>query len=289
MMTMKESTKLFLSTLFYPGEPIYASPDKYSSKKNELTGEWEIYRPSIEQKDINEETTVLVGINPIQGLSRNDSNVTARRNFLLEADEMALPQQKPYMDKLGIPYSIAVYSGSRSIHFGVCLEENISEVDYKFYAKWLYNIAPKLDPHIGIPSKGIRFPGVQRPKGKKQVLIEPPKGKIPLEQFLYFLSKYERFMPKPEIEEDIKPFKRRNAEGLADWVKTGLRNGFSFEKGRNNGWFSVAYEFSKWGYNYEETEYLLKPYFTEEPGFRLSEWRYTLKNGYNKAKRKYWK
>jgi len=286
---MNETTRIFLETLFNPGEHIYASPDKFTSKRLDDDSDWELYRPSIDQKDIDETNTVLVSVNPLKGDIRNDDNVTAYRTFLVEIDDGLLSEQKKYIDDSGLPYSLCVFSGNKSLHFAVTLDHDLPSIDlYRFHAEWILKTLPKADPLTKNPSRSIRFPGVWRPGSNKQQALAEYRGRISYDKLMAYLSKHPDAMPKTEVEENFEPIEN-NRHGMARWVKLGLKNGFDMSKGRNQSWFAIAYEFGKCGYDLETTFEALEPMYTNEADFNEREWRFTVKNGHTKAVRKYWK
>jgi hypothetical protein len=285
---MKETTKVFLETLFNPGEHIYASPYGYTSKRTEDGKDWEFYWPSIEQKDIDETNTLLVSINPLKGDVRNDDNVTAYRTFLVEIDDGKLSDQKKYIDDSGLPYSLCIFSGNKSLHFAVTLDHDLPSHElYTMHAEWILNTLPKADPLTKNPSRSIRFPGVIRPNAKMQALVEN-RGRISYDKLMAYLSKYPEAMPKPEVDEDFEALPN-NKTGMAKWVVLGLKNGFDMSKGRNASWFAIAYEFGKCGYDLETTFEALEPMYTREVDFNEREWQATIRNGHTKALKKYWR
>lgn len=271
-----------LKILFNEGEEVYASPDKYSSKWNEDSQEWDIYRPSVLTENIDMEKTVLLGINPIKGLKRSDENVTAFRSFLVEMDGMGLKQQQEYIKELGVPYSACVYSGNKSLHFAITLDQDLPDISYyRYLAKWILAAIPKADQATKNPSRAIRFPGVNRPGGKRQTLIEVGE-RISLAKLRYFLSKHPEAMPKEERISDIS-YKKDDYLSLSTWVIMGLKNGFDFSIGRNNRWYSIAVEFGKSGFELDKTIGLLHPYFIPDSDFTTNEWMATLRSGWKKG------
>lgn len=271
-----------LKLLFNEGEEVYASPDKYSSKWNEQKQEWDIYRPSVDVSKVNTHNTVLLGINPIKGVKRSDENVTAFRSFLIEMDGMGLPQQLEYIKQSGLPYSACIFSGNKSLHFAVTLDQDLPNIEYyRFLAKWILASLPKADQATKNPSRAIRFPGVNRPGGKKQVAIEIGE-RINLAKLRHYLSKFPDAMPKQEKILDIS-YKEEDYSSLSTWVLMGLKNGFDFEIGRNNRWFSVAVEFGKSGFNLDKTISLLHPYYTPDGDFTTTEWKAALTSGWKKG------
>ena len=224
----------------------------------------------------------MLGINPIKGLKRSDDNVTAYRSFLVEMDGMALKQQQEYIKQLGVPYSACVFSGNKSLHFAITLDSDLPDISYyKYIAKWILAAIPKADQATKNPSRGIRFPGVKRPGGKDEVLIEIGE-RISLAKLRYFLSQHPEAMPKEEKIHDIS-YKKDDYLALSTWVVMGLKDGFDFSIGRNNRWFSVAVEFGKSGFGVEKTIGLLHPYFIPDTDFSTAEWTTAIKSGWKKG------
>ena len=114
---MKEITESFLKLLFNEEETVCVSNGKFgyhsvSQNLDKIT----LVSPSDKVGDqcITEEDINLVAINPISGF-RRDENITAYRTFLMEFDEMSLSDQRTYVEKLDMPYSICIFSGNKSI------------------------------------------------------------------------------------------------------------------------------------------------------------------------------
>lgn len=281
-MANNQQGEKLLKILFNEGEEVYASPDKYSSKWNEDTQSWDLYRPSVSLNNVDFNRTVLVGINPIKGVKRSDENVTAFRSFLIEMDGMGLKQQHDYIKELDVPYSACVFSGNKSLHFAITLDQDLPDISYyKYLSKWILGSIPKADQATKNPSRGIRFPGVKRPGGKDQTLVDT-RERISLAKLRYFLSKHPEAMPKEEKIVDIS-YKKEDYFSLSTWVIMGLKNGFDFSIGRNNRWFSVAVEFGKSGFDVDKTIGLLHPYFIPDTDFTTGEWTATIKSGWKKG------
>jgi len=285
---MREDLKKFTEILFNEGEEVYASPFGYTSKWDAEKNEWAFLWPSRPQRRIEEDNCTLISINPLKGDSRNDDNVTAFRSFLIEMDSGSLAEQKSYIEASGLPYSLCVFSGSKSLHYAVTLEHDLPSLEvYKFYAEWLLKTLPLADQMTKNPSRGIRIPGVQRPGKYKQTLVEA-RGRVTHNQFLAYLSKHPDKKPQPEAVEKFE-FKEQNVKSMAGWVKKGLTQGFDMSRGRNGTWFSVGYEFGKCGYDLETTFETLEPLYEPEPTFKEHEWRAAVSNGHTKAVKKYWR
>lgn len=119
-------------------------------------------------KDMQFENGEFFVINPIKG-GRSDSNVTAYRNILVEIDDMPLPSQFNHLKSLNMPYSTVVYSGGKSLHYIISLEESVSSKEvYTLLVRWIYNIINSVDPSKYVdeqnknPARLSRFPNVIR-------------------------------------------------------------------------------------------------------------------------------
>ncbi len=136
----------------------------------------------------------FVAINPLQG-KRCDANVTAFRNILIEADTLAPDLQLARMTGLAMPYSTAVHSGGKSIHFVIALTEALpSRAAYDVLTRCVFRALEKLgypvDDACKNPSRFTRMPGTIRPdKGTAQALLEV-KGRVTLAQLEAWLDKH---------------------------------------------------------------------------------------------------
>jgi hypothetical protein len=286
---MTKNQQLFLSTLFNPDEEIYASPDKYSSSWDKEKQQWKIYRPSILQTDIPENTN-LISINPLKGNTRSDQNVTSFRNFLVEMDEGSLAFQLKTVDDTKLPYSLAVFSGGKSIHFAVCLSESLPSIEvYKFYAEWILNTVPKADLATKNPSRAIRYPDVVRndsPSKKIQKLVKQ-QDRISFTKLRQYLSFHIDKMPQPEKQDHFDDIEENDKAALANWLVIGMKKGFDFSIGRNNRWFAVGVEFAKCGFSLTNSIDILEKVFAPDPDFSRTEWTAAIKSGFSHGLKKY--
>lgn len=267
---MKQTTKDFLNLFFNEGESICFSANKYAY-------------PSEPQENINEENTVLVAINPING-QRNDDNVTSYRSFLVECDDMPLAEQWQYIKDMEFPFSYCCFSGGKSLHFGLVLDHDIpSDHIYRHTYQWILNILEKADQNTKNPSRSIRFPGVIRAdKGKEQKLVYMGK-RIGLDELSKWLNKYPHKTPKPFVR---KHFNKGapNVKGIKNWAKRALKEGVhNEERGRNQTWMSLGCEFAMNGFAMDDTIRYLERYFEEESDFKHREWLSAVKSGWNYA------
>lgn len=116
--------------------------------------------------------TPFFSINALTG-RRSDANVEKHRTFLLEFDNIPLDEQFRLMQYSGYEYTAAVYSGGKSIHFFITLENPVSADEYASIAKRLHLAFPAADKTTKNPSRLARLPGVIRPDtGKEQILMQ---------------------------------------------------------------------------------------------------------------------
>lgn len=290
---MDETGKKLLNLMFRPEETVCVSHNKYgyhSIPLSEVLGkevvtlvptEESCAKRKIEWKPENFEKAftgnlTLVALNPIKGW-REDSNCTAFRNFLIEMDAGDLKGQYEYIQYMGIPYSAVIFSGNKSLHFLISLEQDLpDEKEYRFFSEWILNALPMADDKTKNPSRGIRIPGAFREPQKKQRLVEL-KGPVNNTKLLLWLAKHMDAKPK-------KPEKRvpgsRNFDAMPMWVTERLIKGIDPAKGRNQQWYAIAYEFALTGYTESETLEFLGDYFTPERDFKEREWRTAIKSAF---------
>jgi hypothetical protein len=286
---MTEMTQSFLKLLFNEGETICVSPYNagyHSVEQTALNGDIYLISPNeekapimIHEKDIN-----LVAINPIKGYKR-DENVTAFRSFLIECDTETLEEQKRYVDESGLPYSLCVYSGNKSLHFGIVLDEALPSASvWKWFNQWILNILTKADQQVKSPSRAIRFPGNQRKNGKKLVQsLVIINGRVKLEVFFKWIYQFEDKKPKKE-----KKFAQGSVyHGALDVskipkdLKDRLKE--SITEDRNATWFKLAFRLSKIGFDIQQLTTYLEQFFQEESDFKRREWEACIKSAHKIA------
>lgn len=225
----------------------------------------------IKNKTIKTVELTHLCINACKGF-RADSSITKFRTFLLEIDTGTLQSQFNYIKSLNIPYSCTIFSGSKSLHTAIVLEEPIKDEKlYRYFYKWILNVAALCDQQVKNPSRCIRFPGNIRPEtGKEQKLLQL-KSRIKIEDLLNWLKKYPEC--KPKIREKKALTNGGNFAKLSLWVKEIMKTGnINYEGGRNRRWYSLFCNFANAGYSMEESITILEKFFQEESDFRKKEW-----------------
>lgn len=171
---MKSSLQTYLDLLFEPGESVCFGQDPRSTRAQPVHE-----HPGHAQ---------YVTVNPVHD-KRRDSNVTSFRSFLVEFDGLALDKQLETLQARNVPYTTLVFSGNKSYHAVISLEEPLesSEV-YRHYARLIKKAVPEADPACGNPSRFTRLPmGVNTKTGKIQDLLEA-HDRVPNERFTSWLA-----------------------------------------------------------------------------------------------------
>lgn len=284
---MKDLKRL-LDLFYQPTDTICLSDSKFAYHAvpiaSVLTGEVTLVSPNtkVSNKTVKTEELTLLSINPVNGF-RNDENVYRHQAFLFEIDVGNAKSQLDYVNSLGLPFSAAIWSGNKSIHFLTVLEEPVDVKTYRILVQWALNIATLCDQNCKNPSRCVRIPGVIRPDtGKEQKLIEI-RSKVSISNFLEWLNRYEHLKPK-----ERQPKKHLTNEdsyaNLSGWVRFMLKNKhIDFgTRGRNLTWFAIFSDFAIAGYTLEESEAILGNYFVEEHDFKFREWSRTAQSAFEK-------
>jgi hypothetical protein len=289
-----QSGRQLLDLLFREGEEICVSHDEFGYHSVPLTHldyeTIELVSPSdkVENKIISTSEIKLVALNPTKGF-RRDENVTSFRNFLVEVDDMPLQDQLTYVGVMNLPYSACVFSGNKSLHFAICLEDSLPSYNtYYYYANWILNVMQKADQKTKNPTRSIRFPGAIR-NGKEQKLVSL-RPRITVAELTAWLSQYEGLKPTGfgDSSEKRALIADRNLmpKQLPGWVMEKVVGGVDKSKGRNLEWFKIGSEFGKVGYYAEDAIEFLDAYFVSEYDFKRSEWIVAIKSGIKNGRKK---
>lgn len=273
-----------LNLMFKSGERINISPNKYPfhaiplenafSESVAMLPQSEDAKPAETHRS---DTFTLVSLNPSNGW-RLDENCVAFRNFLIEMDIGPLDEQIAYIEKLGMPYSASIFSGGKSIHFLISLDQDVpTQKAWRKLNQWVLNIVTLSDQNCKNPSRSIRVPGSEREPGKFQKLVEF-KGKVELKELRRWLEQYPHLEPKQAEKRPVSG--EYDFSKVKPWVIKTLIDGLNPQKGRNAQWFAIACEFALAGYSFDDTIVWLEQFFAEESDFKKKEWENTVKSGF---------
>jgi len=138
------------------------------------------------------EKLLWVSLNPFKQYStRSNDNVLVLRNFILESDTLSLQQQQQLIFDLKMPYSTCVFSGGKSLHYVISLENPLSDIaEWKSVFKRLHNIVLGSDPKMDRPCVFTRTPGVLRVDKERIQTAVRLGSRIPNDVFFEWLNRF---------------------------------------------------------------------------------------------------
>lgn len=113
-------------------------------------------------------------INPLKDVHGGNflTNIAACRNFLIEFDGgESCEDQWKYVEEIRLPFTLCTYSGGKSLHFIIALDEALEMDTYYHFSKILVETIQGADKLIN-PNRAARLPGAIRDNGVEQELIE---------------------------------------------------------------------------------------------------------------------
>lgn len=216
---------------------------------------------------------------------RCDANVTAYRNFLIEIDSLPLEDQERYVSDLRLPYSTKVYSGGKSYHFIISLEQPLSDrKEYDSFALKILKIVGKADKTVKNPSRLSRCPGhFREDKGREQQLLEvrSRSPKIVIED--WFTLHNIPLVDKTEVVRQVIPINLNaiSANNLSGFTKNFLM--FGAEEGeRNISLFRAACNCRELGFNFDQTVEVLAPALANLGEFSEMEFYRTIRSAFSR-------
>jgi hypothetical protein len=149
-----EQTALQLRLLFDPDDNVCYKPDVYTR---------------------SEGPAAFFCINPLRDPAGKVSleNIACYRNILIEFDRSTLAQQaKKYEERYRLPYTTKTFSGSKSLHYIISLEEPVTLAEYQLLNVVLHAVLVTCDTSTKNPNRLSRTAGqVRKDKNKEQTLL----------------------------------------------------------------------------------------------------------------------
>lgn len=168
----------FVECLFNSDESTCFSPSPYGTRITPIA-------------NVNPKTCAFFSINPLDNTkTRADSAVIKYRNILIEFDKLSLEEQEKHVTSIGMPYSTVVYSGSKSRHYIISLEQDLPDQHiYRTLVRRIYKAVGEslVDKNCKNPSRFSRLPGHIRPDTNKEQTLLGVRGRVPnsvLEEWL---------------------------------------------------------------------------------------------------------
>lgn len=212
--------------------------------------------------DPNPTENAFFSINPMdRDKTRSDSAVILYRNILIEMDKIPLEQQDQHITEIGMGYTTAVYSGSKSIHYIISLEDALTDESvYRALVKRVYKAVGNdlVDQANKNPSRFSRLPEHTRlDTGNEQKLLAV-NSRVPNSTLEEWLN--ERGAPQEELWDNLTPEPRstfKNYSRLYGATKNFLM--FGAPKGEwNPRLFKASADLCRCGYSIEEATGELK-------------------------------
>lgn len=130
-------------------------------------------------------------VNPLKkGTTRATKNISEFRNFVIEFDDIPIEHQTTLVSRMGLPFSTAVYSGNKSIHFVIALTEAVTQGKYAELATHLKYAVRNCDKACLEPARLTRCPHDDQPQ-----LID--YGPVEIAELEAWLAKYP--MPRQRV------------------------------------------------------------------------------------------
>jgi hypothetical protein len=195
---MKEKVNKFYSTLFDIGEgigfqnaPFDKSTNDFKYRKNRVV-KW---NGTIEDYNFDFQFYCINPIHPTLDNNPTDSekhsrnkpritqeNVTSIRNFAIEFDECTVQEQGERLKLSKLPYSAIIYSGGKSLHTPIALEDPISKDEFEAKYECIKRILLKFDLKLDTQCKNInrltRAPNEINTKTEKKQTLVVVNGRI---------------------------------------------------------------------------------------------------------------
>lgn len=134
---------------------------------------------------------------------RASANVGKYRNFLYEIDraDMSLTDQYTYIQGLGLPWSVCVYSGRKSLHFIISLEQPCQDSEtHRGLDRRIRSILTLCDPSTTDAARLSRAPNVVRHDTNKLQGIVGIRARVQLQQLEAFIEKHpSNHIPEPKL------------------------------------------------------------------------------------------
>lgn len=208
----------FLSTLFKEHESAWFVLD---------------YRKRSRPIEISKLAEVIMNINPDENTSgakiglnpatpnqiRRTENTSKIRNILVEFDNHTKEEQCSLVNiDLQMPFSTAVWSGNRSVHFVICLQKEITLKQYKQYTDAIKK-AFRNKADIVSPAATTRLPIGFRSYDQKQYLMENRGlvSNLAFENWLYSDKIYQCWKPEKKTRKHIVRNPKSNTT-LESWL-----------------------------------------------------------------------
>ena len=128
---------------------------------------------------------IFVRINPFKPnlYSGSDNDISAYRHVLVEFDDKPKPEQEKLFRDSGLPITVLIDSGGKSIHAWVRVDAP-SRKEWDARRDLIYSLIPGVDSKNKNPSRYSRLPGAWRSPTSQQKLLATNIGSASWEDYL---------------------------------------------------------------------------------------------------------
>jgi hypothetical protein len=174
----------YMTALFNPGETVCLGKFNRATKVYELSYAMESGWPA------------FVSANPIKD-ARLDANVTAHRNLVIEFDQGTLKEQAEIIASRGLPYTTLTFSGGKSLHAVVALQDSLpDEAAYRKLFRTINDILWMIDNSCINPSRLTRIGGATHPEKRVEQKLIDVRRRISLDELHSWISRFEKHLAK---------------------------------------------------------------------------------------------
>lgn len=218
---------------------------------------------------------------------RADHNVTAYRNILIEMDKMELNAQINHILSIELPFSTCVFSGGKSYHWIISLEEPLAtRTEYNRLVSRIYTAVGNdiVDKTCKNPSRLSRIPGhLRKDTGKIQELLYA-RGRVKNEKIeQWLLSKGVKPIENSQWEDiTYKPLRKKDIGSLSGATRNFLLMGAYLDTGWNFELFRASADLCRNGWELNEAREM----FRNITGHLDQADEKTIKSAYNNERNK---
>lgn len=195
------------------------------------------------------ESTQYFCINPIvQGQNRITANVTAFRNILIEIDkdengkDIDRDEQKKMFNRIGLPYATLVWSGGKSLHAIVSLEDPFEDVaEYRNAVIAIYKVLKSgnvpNDSQVKDPVRYSRSAGSVRMNTREFQEIDTIRTRISQKDLIEWLASHDVEIEEPKYHDSNVMYvgtSDASVELKRDWIMKYKMKNMNYVQGEKN-------------------------------------------------------
>jgi hypothetical protein len=231
-----------------------------------------------------------VSLNPLVSECM-DKNVTSFRNIMIESDTLSPQEALYHINKSKIPYSCITFSGNKSLHFYVCLEDDIGSLEtYNYVCKWVLRALGGATGMVDIktisPSRKARLGGGTNNKTGLIQTFKPVRGRIPNNELQDWMLERIEYRPIAVEKEFVRRSTEPNPHLLKQWIVYSLEEGV-YDGKRNAFFYEAAINFAECGFDQEQCIQYLRQHSRNllEGDFSETEMQTTVNSAYKRLYR----